>query len=368
MSDLVLSVVLAGVSAVCYAAAAILQERVAASAAGRPEPEPLWRSTRWWGSVALNGSGSVLHVLALGFGPLSVVQPLGVLTLVFVLPLAALWVGRRAGRTGWRGALLVSAGLAGLLALTAARPARTLSGPDQLTLAVVALAVFLALVVAARGAERPAVRSALLAAAAGVAFGIASVFTKTVAADWSPAALVAQAPGIAVTAALAVVGLLASQASYRDGGLAAPLATVTVVNPVVASVAGIALLGEGFRYGAAGALPALAAAALTVYGLVVLTAHHGEAGRRAPAGRGPQGTREDAAPAPVPAPRPGKVRPGHRGLPEPPRAARSGPPESPRRAESPEPAGFPERAEVREPAEETDRPPLPCALVSTTRP
>ncbi|WP_051722797.1 DMT family transporter [Streptomyces albus] len=286
MSDLVLSVVLAAVSAVCYAAAAVLQERVAAAARrpGPPGRKPLWRSTRWWGSVALNGSGSVLHVLALGFGPLSVVQPLGVLTLVFVLPLAALWVGRRAGRTGWRGALLVSAGLAGLLALTAARPARTLSGPDQLTLAVVTLVVFLALVVTAWGTERPGVRSALMAAAAGAAFGTASVFTKTVAADWSPAALVERTPAVAVTAALAVIGLLASQASYRDGGLAAPLATVTVVNPVVASAAGIALLGEGFRYGAAGALPVLAAAVVTVYGLVVLTVRReGATGGRAAA-------------------------------------------------------------------------------------
>ncbi|MBQ0987975.1 DMT family transporter [Streptomyces sp. F63] len=287
MSGLVPSVVLAAVSAVCYAAAAILQERVAAAAARQPVPEPLWRSARWWGSVALNGSGSVLHVLALGFGPLSVVQPLGVLTLVFVLPLAALWVGRRAGRTGWRGALLVSAGLAGLLALTAARPAGALSGRDQLTLAVVAPVLFLSLVVAARGTGRPAVRSALRAAAAGVAFGIASVFTKTVAADWTPAALLERAPAIAVTAVLAVAGLLASQASYRDGGLAAPLATVTVVNPVVASAAGIALLGEGFRYGTAGVPFVLAASVVTVYGLVVLTVRQEKAaGGRSPAERG----------------------------------------------------------------------------------
>ena len=159
-----------------------------------------------------------------------------------------------------------------------------LTGDDQLALAVSTLAALVLLVSAAWRIRHPALRSASLATAAGVAFGVASVFTKTVAADWSPEALAAQLPRIAVTAVLAGVRLLASQASYRGAGLAAPLATVTVVNPVVAAAAGIVLLGEGFRYGAAGVLPALAAAAVTGYGLVVLTADRVAGGSRA-AGR-----------------------------------------------------------------------------------
>ncbi|WP_143671098.1 DMT family transporter [Streptomyces sp. Ru87] len=292
MSPLVLAVSLSLVSAVAYAAAAVVQERLAADprrAAGR---SALWRSGRWWTAVALNGTGGLLHVLALGFGPLTVVQPLGVLTLVFALPLAALYGGRRAGRSGRRGALAVSAGLAGLLLLTGTRPARALGSADRFGLALVTGVVLVLLVALAWGTGRAAVRSAALACAAGVAFGVASVFTKTVAGDWSPQALAGQLPAVAVTAVLAVTGLLAAQASYRGAGLVAPLATVTVANPLVAAVVGIVLLGEGFRFGALSVPLVLTAGAVTAYGLVLLT--------RDGVRRGRQGAAEPCAAAEPP--------------------------------------------------------------------
>ncbi|CAM5353064.1 DMT family transporter [Streptomyces tanashiensis] len=71
--------------------------------------------------------------------------------------------------------------------------------------------------------------------------------------------------------AFAVTGLLLSQASYRGAGLAAPLATVTVVNPVVAAAVGVTLFGESFRYGAAGTVAALICGAVAAGGLVQLT-------------------------------------------------------------------------------------------------
>ena len=42
------------------------------------------------------------------------------------------------------------------------------------------------------------------------------------------------------------------QAAYRDGGLGAPLATCTIVDPIAASLVGILLLGEHLRLGVAG--------------------------------------------------------------------------------------------------------------------
>lgn len=116
MSSLALSVLLSLVSAVAYAAGAIVQERVATAGDGR-SLAPL-RNRVWWAAVALNGVGAVLHVVALACGPLSLVQPLGALTIVFALPMAALFVRRRAGAIAWRGAIMATVGLAGLLALT----------------------------------------------------------------------------------------------------------------------------------------------------------------------------------------------------------------------------------------------------------
>ncbi|MFI1964976.1 DMT family transporter [Streptomyces pathocidini] len=258
------------VSAVCYAAAAILQERVAAATPNLRLA--LLRDPAWWAAVALNGAGAVLHVVALGSGPLTVVQPLGVLTIVFVLPLAALFARRPVTRAGRRGALMVAAGLAVLMLLTASGPARPLSAGEQSAVAATAAGVVAALALAGQWSGRPAARSLALAAAAGVSYGMASVFVKTVADGWAPASVAADLPALAAIALFAVAGLATSQASYRGAGLTAPLATVTVANPVVASAVGIALLGEGVRYSATGAVAALAAGALTARGLVVLTA------------------------------------------------------------------------------------------------
>ncbi|MER5202280.1 DMT family transporter [Streptomyces sp. NPDC002825] len=269
MSPLMLSVALALASAVAYAAAAIVQERVAASAAG-PRYAPL-RSPAWWVSVLLNGVGASLHVAALAYGPLSLVQPLGALTIVFALPMAALFVGRRAGRRAWRGALMATVGLAGLLSLTTGAEARSLADGDRWLLAGVTFGAVAALFTAAHLVGRSALRSVVLAAAAGVSFGMASVLTKSVAEEWTPEAPLAEWTGLLVLSAFAVTGLLLSQASYRGAGLAAPLATVTVVNPVVAAAVGVTLFGEGFRYGAAGTVAALISGAVAAGGLVQLT-------------------------------------------------------------------------------------------------
>ncbi|MGW2822021.1 DMT family transporter [Streptomyces sp. NPDC001443] len=270
MSALALSVLLSLVSAVAYAGGAIVQEQVAVSS---PDEKfaPLRRAS-WWAAVALNGLGGVLHVVALACGPLSLVQPLGALTIVFALPMAALFVGRRAGATAWRGAIMATVGLAGLLALVGAADAQSLGTAQRIGAAVATGGAVVALMTAARAAHRhPAVRSVLLATASGIAFGMSSVFTKTVAVDWSGGVVTDDLPSLAVIAVLATAGMMLSQASYRGAGLAAPLATLTVVNPVVAAAVGITMFGETFRHGTTGTVLALSCAVVAAGGLILLT-------------------------------------------------------------------------------------------------
>ncbi|MEU5403511.1 DMT family transporter [Streptomyces sp. NPDC005963] len=269
MSSLMLAVLLSLVSAVAYAAGAIMQEHVAAATPARPYA-PLHHAG-WWFAVALNGFGALLHVVALAYGPLSLVQPLGALTIVFALPMAALFVRRKAGATAWRGALMATVGLAGLLALAGDAGSHTLGTGQRGVLAAATLGAIALIFLVAQTIHRPVLRSVLLAAAAGVAFGIASVFTKTVAMSWEWARPLVQWPTLALIGVLAIGGLLLSQASYRGAGLAAPLATVTVVNPVVAAAVGITMFGEGFRYGALGTVLALGFGALAASGLILLT-------------------------------------------------------------------------------------------------
>ncbi|QKV91058.1 DMT family transporter [Streptomyces sp. NA02950] len=275
MTSLALSVLLALASAVCYAAGAILQEYVAATTPRFPSA-PLRRGS-WWAAVTLNGTGAVLHVIALAYGPLSVVQPLGALTIVFALPMAAVFVRRRVGAAGWRGAVLATAGLAGLLSLTGSARAQSLADQERIAVTVATVGAIALLAGTARWIRLPGVRSVLLATAAGTAFGISSVFTKNVAVEWNWDSLGDALPSLVMIGLLASGGVLLSQASYRGAGLASPLATATVVNPVVATAVGIAALGEHFRFGTPGTLLALVAALVASTGLVMLTVHGAEA-------------------------------------------------------------------------------------------
>lgn len=138
--------------------------------------------------------------------------------------------------------------------------------------AVAVAAVTAALIgLLARPGARPGMRHA---SASGLASGVASALTQTVtvaATDRSGSLLSVQVVGVALlVAAFAAGGLLLSQTAYRDG-LGAPLAVVTLANPVAAAVIGLSLLGEGLRGGAAGVLLALAGAGLAAWGVVLLT-------------------------------------------------------------------------------------------------
>nr|WP_246221464.1 DMT family transporter [Phytoactinopolyspora mesophila] len=262
-------------AATFHASAAVFQERIAgahsASPARRLGTLRLLRRARWWWAVVLTGIASSLHIVALHFGPLTVVQPLGALTLVLALTLSAALAGRRVVRAEWLGVALTMAGLGLLLHLTTAEgPRIALSSSEVRALTVVAVGIMAGLVVAAMGAKRLVTRSLVHAAAAGVAFGVASAMARTVTVRMSDHGWTeAIAPASAIMVGLAFGGLLLAQAAYR-AGVGAPLATLTIVNPIVAATIGLQLLGERFVAGAGGAVLAGLAAVVAASGVMLL--------------------------------------------------------------------------------------------------
>ncbi|MEU0243190.1 hypothetical protein ABZ192_02505 [Streptomyces sp. NPDC006235] len=268
MSAVLVAVVLSLVSAVAYAAAAVAQERLASRSPGSGTLRLLARGAWWW-SVGLNAAAALLHVVALKYGPLTVVQPLGALTLVAAVPMGARLAGRRVSAVEWRGTALTLLGLAAIL-VTASGPAPddVLSVPEALTVAGATAAL---IGVLSRPGARPGLRHA---GASGVASGVASALTQTVtvaATDRSGPLLSVQVVGVALlVAAFAAGGLLLSQTAYR-GGLGGPLAMVTLANPLAAAVIGLSLLGERLQGGPAGMLLALAGAGLASWGVVLLS-------------------------------------------------------------------------------------------------
>ncbi|MFD1660598.1 DMT family transporter [Streptomyces caeni] len=268
MNGTLLAVVLSLFSAVAYAAAAVAQERLAFRASGTGVLRLLTRGAWWW-SVVLNASAAALHVAALKFGPLTLVQPLGALTLVAAVPLGARAAGRRVGAVEWRGTALTLIGLGALLVTASGpEPDDLLSLPEALAVAGATAAL---IGVLCRPGARPGLRHAT---ASGFASGVASALTQTVtvaATDRSEPVLGAEVLVVALlVAAFATGGLLLAQTAYR-GGLGAPLAVVTLANPVAAAVIGLSLLGERLQGGAAGLLLTAAGALLASSGVVTLS-------------------------------------------------------------------------------------------------
>lgn len=269
MNATVIAVALSLVSAAAYASAAVAQARLA----GRTEPGAgvlrLLGRGAWWSAVALNAGGALLHVAALKYGPLTLVQPLGALTLVAAVPLGARAAGRRVTRTEWRGTILTLLGLGALL-MTAGgtAPHETLSLPEALAVGAGTMAVVAGL---SRPGARPGLRHA---AASGITSGVASALTQTLTVSVTDHTGPLFSWRLVVVAllvsAFAMSGLLLSQTAYR-GGLGAPLAVVTLANPVAAAAIGLALLGERLQGGATSLLLALLGTAAAVRGVILLS-------------------------------------------------------------------------------------------------
>ncbi|MCX4529666.1 MULTISPECIES: hypothetical protein [unclassified Streptomyces] len=268
MNATALALLLCLASAVAYASAAVAQERLARRAVAR-SAKALFGSGAWWSSAGLNAAAALLHAAALRYGPLTLVQPLGALTLVAAVPLGARGAGRRVAATEWRGTLATVAGL-GLLLLPASGPAPddTLSLAEALAVSGATAAVILLLTV--RRDPRSGLRHAT---ASGLASAAASALTQTVAMAGGRGGSLLSFRVVAVAllvVAFAIGGLLLSQRAYR-GGLGAPLAVVNLANPLAAAAIGMVLLGERLQGGMLGVLLAVAGAFAAARGVLLLT-------------------------------------------------------------------------------------------------
>lgn len=142
------SIVCALAAALLFAVAAVAQQRAAAAVpAGDSLVRTLLRSPRWWAGIIGDGGGYGLQVAALALGPVLLVQPLLVTSLVFALPIAARVDHRTVGRRTWAAALLLLAALACFLVVGAptsgnpTAPLRDWAVPLAVLLGAVVLAV-----------------------------------------------------------------------------------------------------------------------------------------------------------------------------------------------------------------------------------
>lgn len=270
-------IMFAVLSCAAYTAAAVAQRRLAVRVSepltGGRQVAALLRHPLWWVSLAFNGGRAGFQVAAVSNAPLSVVQPLGVLVLVFGIPWSARLGGRRVTRTEWRGAAFTAVALAALLSVTVTGgQGGVLTDTGSVVVGGGTTALLLATAWLAGRVASPAWRSYLLAGAAGVAFGVSSATVKTAVAVMGEtgAAGLLHASSLA-TPVIAVLGLFLAQAAYQGMDLGAPLGITTFTNPLSATVVGVAFMGETYAGGWIGGVVAAVGAVLAAYGIRLLT-------------------------------------------------------------------------------------------------
>ncbi|HET9143363.1 hypothetical protein [Actinophytocola sp.] len=241
MTDLIIAIALCVAVAIAYATAALIQARHAHLSVRELVGVPVL-----WVALGLNGLGAALHVTSLGFGPLSLIQPLGVLTLVIAVPLAALMARRRVSRLELSGVTYTVLGLTGLtLLISTGGGTRTLASGELVGLLVATAALLTVLGLLGR---RPGASTLWEAVAGGAGYSVCSALCQTVVVTVGAAGATALLRPIMILAILgigvfAVTATVLTQRSYRNG-LGAPLAVTNLVNPASATMIGVVLLGE----------------------------------------------------------------------------------------------------------------------------
>jgi drug/metabolite transporter (DMT)-like permease len=275
-------------AALCYAIGAALEQKEASATATERVVHPglLWQVLRrplWLAGFAVMAAGEVLHVFALAWAPLAVVQPIGVTTVLFALPIGALLAHRRPRLPELAAAAVTVAGLAALLTgmkVSTAEP--VLSGHD---LAMLAPAVGGGLAVLTFAALRAsgALRTLLLGCGSGTAFGVTAalvrLLTHRVELHGASGLIGWVSPVIAVTA---VAGLLLEQGAYKSGHLGVAVAGYTVTDPLVAVALGALVLHQPAR--ASHPLWAAGEALVAMTGIVLLLVYRSQhdEGQRGP--------------------------------------------------------------------------------------
>lgn len=247
---LAVSVVAALAAGCTFAIGSVLQQSAAREAPASVSMS--WRllvdlahRRRWLLGIASDVGSFSLQALALAFGPLALVQPLLVTGILFAIPLAVRWRGRRLGLREWAGTIAVGAGLAAFLAAASPTDGVPQTSWDKWVLILIAVGGLMSVGIVIGGALSGALRASAYGLSAGAAFGLLAALTK------ASTHLLSQGAGVFFTswqpygmAGVAVAGAIVQQSAFQAGPLPASVPMMDAVEPTVAVLIGVFAFSE----------------------------------------------------------------------------------------------------------------------------
>lgn len=229
----------------------------------------------WWVGAGIALAGFGLQASALGLGSILLVQPLVVLAVLFALPLEA-WADHRhphANEWMW-GAVLVSCVVAFLVI---ARPVATDRRPQVVVMGITIGAIIAGLIALVAVAERSCNRhhkALYYGLASGALFGVSAVLIKAVTFRIidDPLSVFAKYE-MYLLAPVIVLAVVAQQRGFGSGDLQTSFPAMNVMEPAVAMVLGVVLLGENITVGLPATIVLALILALSVVAVVKLAQH-----------------------------------------------------------------------------------------------
>jgi drug/metabolite transporter (DMT)-like permease len=227
----------------------------------------LARSPLWWAGAFGDGLGFALQAVALAFGSVVLVQPVLVTAMVFALPLAAWWNGRRIASADLAWAGLVVVGLAVFTVLgDSSKGSVSDAVQPWIWPGVTAFLVCGGLLVAGVLAKG-SLKALAFGCLAGVMYGIIAPVTELVVEHLGQVGLFGLFRSWPVYALIVcmLVGTAWQQSAFHAGDLGASLPATQVLEPVVGVALGLWALDARLQaHGWAWPVLILAAAAMVV--------------------------------------------------------------------------------------------------------
>jgi len=225
----------------------------------------LVRRPMWVLGVGGDVAGYVCQAGALALGSLLLVQPLLVTMLLFALPISAKMNNRKLQTIDGVWAVVLTASLGVFVVAGNPSEGKDLAPFSDWTAPTVALVVFTVACVVVSRLHTP-LAAALLGTASGALFGFGAALTKsamnllgqgipTLVTSWELYALIISA----------IFGAILQEDAFQAGDLQASFPAMTILEPIVAAIFGIAVLDEAIRAdGVEWALIAAAVVAMTL--------------------------------------------------------------------------------------------------------
>jgi len=286
-----IAITLAVIDSSCFAAAAVYQQRaVRRTVRHRLTLRGLISlpsQSGWLGGVGLATFGMCLHIVALILAPVSLVQPIGVLGVPTAVLLAARLAGVRPSKATVAPILLCLVGIGGFVWLAATR----ISSDQPVPLSLLGAAegiILVAMAVAAVVARRLHGWSRCLVDAVAGAFGVGMVaaLMRALVQHLQTGGSLIDLHSLVLLALMGVSGAVGGwlvQQAYASGPAEVVLASLTVVDPMIAVMVGLVVLGEGSRLSATNDMIMITLGVIAATGVVALAKTHPEVAQRKPA-------------------------------------------------------------------------------------